>query len=159
MEKQKINIHTDGACSPNPGHGGWAALIIIPYSEIEIKGSKDNTTSNAMELTAVIKAILYSKKLGFSNLTIHTDSAFIVSNVSRLEKWHDNAWKTIKNKPIKYHKLWNLLFKLTNQLNITFVKVTHKSHSLKDYKFKKYHEIVNILAQQEAQGRKSNDNP
>ena len=138
--KMKYKIYTDGACSGNPGPGGWAAIII---SDNEIKetffGSEKNTTNNQMELTAPIKAIQKFKKK--SEILIFTDSTYVRDGITTwVKKWEKNGWKTALKKPVKNKDLWKKLKNLSSKHSIKWVWV--KGHAQD-----KYNNLVDELAQ------------
>ena len=113
-----INIYTDGACSGNPGIGGWGVVILINKQEILLNGGDQLTTNNKMELTAAIKALEYfeTKK----NLTIYTDSKYVKDGIeSWIINWKKNGWKTSTKKIVKNKELWMRLDNLINQHNVT----------------------------------------
>ena len=101
-----ISIYTDGACSGNPGPGGWAAIIIMDgIIKEQFSGSQKNTTNNKMELLAPIKAIEKFKKK--SEITIYTDSTYVKDGITTwIKKWEKNGWKTASKKPVKNIELW-----------------------------------------------------
>ena len=103
-----IKIYTDGACSGNPGKGGWGALIQEDNNEIKINGSEQNTTNNRMELTAVIKALeLFEKSI---EIEIYTDSKYVMQGITEwIKNWKNNQWKTSQKKDVKNKDLWVLL--------------------------------------------------
>ena len=100
-----IKVYTDGSCLENPGKGGWAAIIINDSGRIEIKGSKENTTNNQMELTAPIMAL---KKIPQgSKVQIFTDSKYVKSGITEwIYNWKKNGWKTADKKEVKNKNLW-----------------------------------------------------
>ena len=104
----KIKIYTDGACSGNPGKGGWGAFIQDDDNEKSISGNELNTTNNRMELTAVIKALeIYDKS---ENIEIFTDSKYVMQGITEwIKKWKINHWKTSQKKDVKNKDLWILL--------------------------------------------------
>jgi len=103
-----IEIFTDGACSGNPGPGGWAAILRSGAHERELSGGEILTTNNRMELMAVIKALRQIKRP--SHVTIHTDSRYVMDGASKwLHAWKDKGWKTADKKPVKNEDLWRLL--------------------------------------------------
>ena len=104
-----IKIYTDGACSGNPGPGGWAAIILVDDKiKDEISGSEKNTTNNKMELLAPIKAIQKFKKK--SEISIYTDSTYVKDGITIwIKKWKINKWKTSNKKDVKNSDLWKLL--------------------------------------------------
>ena len=104
----RIEIFTDGACSGNPGPGGWAAILRSGAHEREISGGEATTTNNRMELMAVIRALEALKKN--CAVTIHTDSRYVMDGAQKwLPKWHANGWKAADKKPVKNEDLWRAL--------------------------------------------------
>ena len=102
----KIKIYTDGACSGNPGKGGWAAIILDnDDNQSSISGSEDNTTNNRMELMAPIMAL---KKIRISSeITIYTDSKYVKDGITDwIKKWKINNWTNSNKKPVKNKDLW-----------------------------------------------------
>ena len=100
-----IDIYTDGACSGNPGIGGWGVIIVDNKKTIKINGGLRNTTNNQMELTATIEALKYFKET--RNLKIYTDSKYVKEGItSWIKKWKTNDWKTTNKKDVKNKKLW-----------------------------------------------------
>tara|TARA_B100001029_G_C15040703_1_gene443408 strand:- start:871 stop:1302 length:432 start_codon:yes stop_codon:yes gene_type:complete len=104
-----ITIYTDGACSGNPGIGGWGVVIIDNKDKLTLlNGGEKITTNNRMELTAAINAILYFKKK--HNLEIFTDSKYLKNGIeSWIHKWKLNGWKTSNKQPVKNKDLWLIL--------------------------------------------------
>ncbi len=102
----KIKIYTDGACSGNPGKGGWAAIILDGnLNQSSISGSVSNTTNNRMELMAPIMALKKIKKK--SEITILTDSKYVKDGITVwIKKWKLNNWKGSNKKPVKNKDLW-----------------------------------------------------
>ena len=104
----KINIYTDGACSGNPGIGGWGAVIIIEDKTVLLNGGLKNTTNNQMELTAVIEALKYFKEN--KEIIIFTDSKYVMNGIETwIKNWKRNGWKTASKKPVKNRELWEIL--------------------------------------------------
>ncbi len=101
-----ISVYTDGACSGNPGIGGWGVVIIENKDKHTfLNGGEKNTTNNRMELTAAINAILYFKEK--SKFEIFTDSKYLKDGIeSWIHKWKQNGWKTSNKKPVKNRDLW-----------------------------------------------------
>ena len=126
-----ITIYTDGACSGNPGIGGWGAVILEKNKEdIFLNGGHDNTTNNRMELTAAIEALKYfvDKK----NITLITDSKYVKDGIqSWIQNWKKNGWKTAAKKPVKNKELWIELDDLITKHNITWEWV--KGHAGNTY--------------------------
>ena len=102
----KFTIYTDGACSGNPGKGGWAAIILDNDSnQSSISGSEKNTTNNRMELMATIMALKKIKNK--TEVTIYTDSKYVKDGITDwIKKWKLNNWKNSKNKLVKNKDLW-----------------------------------------------------
>jgi ribonuclease HI len=103
-----VIIHTDGACSGNPGPGGWAAILAFGESEKELKGGELLTTNNRMELMAAIAALEALKRP--CRVDLHTDSQYLRSGItSWITKWKQNGWRTADKKPVKNADLWRRL--------------------------------------------------
>jgi ribonuclease HI len=103
-----VEIFTDGACSGNPGPGGWGVILRAGAHEKELSGGEIATTNNRMELTAVIEG-LRGLKRGLA-VMIHTDSRYVMDGASKwLPGWKKKGWKTAEKKPVKNEDLWRLL--------------------------------------------------
>jgi ribonuclease HI len=103
-----IQLFTDGACSGNPGPGGWAAILRSGPHEIELSGGESPTTNNRMELTAVIEGLRAIKKP--SHVSIHTDSRYVMDGAQTwIVSWKNRGWKTADKKPVKNEDLWRAL--------------------------------------------------
>lgn len=108
MSKPVIDIFTDGACSGNPGPGGWGAILRSGGHEREISGGEAATTNNRMELMAVIQALQALKTS--SAVTVHTDSRYVMDGATKwILGWKKNGWKTADKKPVKNEDLWRAL--------------------------------------------------
>ena len=145
----RIEIFTDGACSGNPGIGGWAALLRYKDIEKELSGGEVETTNNRMELTAVIEALKALKTV--CNITIYTDSKYVMSGITEwMPNWKRNNWKTANKKGnVKNVDLWLQLDELIRQHEIRWVWVKgHNGHP--------ENERVDTLARQEVQKIKEN---
>jgi len=104
----EIHIYTDGACSGNPGPGGWGALMRWRDHERVLSGSETDTTNNRMELTAAIRALEAVKRP--ARVVIHTDSTYVKDGITRwIHGWKKNGWKTSAKKPVKNEDLWRQL--------------------------------------------------
>ena len=128
---EEVTIYTDGACSGNPGPGGWGAILMYKDNKKEISGGKKDTTNNIMEITAVIEAIkLYKYPC---KVKLYSDSAYVVNAFLQnwITNWQKNNWKTADKKDVKNKELWQELLELTNIHNVTFIKV--KGHSDNEY--------------------------
>ena len=124
---EKITIYTDGACSGNPGPGGWGAILMYKDVKKEISGGNKNTTNNIMEVTAVIEALKCLKVE--SDVTVYSDSAYTVNAFAQgwIYNWMKKGWKTASGEPVKNKELWQELYSLTQKHKVEFVKV--KVHS------------------------------
>jgi ribonuclease HI len=104
----QVEIFTDGACSGNPGPGGWGAILRAGAQEKELSGGERATTNNRMELMAAIKALEALKSA--SSVVLHTDSRYVMDGLTRwLPRWKANGWKTADKKPVKNDDLWRAL--------------------------------------------------
>ena len=109
----KVEIFTDGACSGNPGPGGWAAILRAGAHEKEISGGERATTNNRMEMMAVLQALGTLKKP--STVIVHTDSRYVMDGVTVwMKRWKSNGWKTAGKKPVKNEDLWRALDEVVN---------------------------------------------
>ncbi|HVY85565.1 MAG TPA: ribonuclease HI [Caulobacterales bacterium] len=103
-----VDIWTDGACSGNPGPGGWGAVLVYGEVEKEISGAEAATTNNRMELTAAIEALDALKKP--ANVRLHTDSQYVKNGITQwLKNWKRRNWRTADNKPVANADLWQKL--------------------------------------------------
>ena len=103
-----VIVHTDGACSGNPGPGGWGAILTYGEHEKELKGGEPHTTNNRMDLMAAIAALEALKKP--STVELHTDSKYVHDGISKwIHGWKRNGWKTADKKPVKNMDLWQRL--------------------------------------------------
>ena len=127
----KFKIYTDGACSGNPGKGGWAAIILdSDLNQSSISGSESNTTNNRMELLAAIMALKKIKKK--SDITIFTDSKYVKDGITDwIKKWKLNSWKSSNKKPVKNKDLWIKLDNSCLKHNVTWKWV--KGHAGNKY--------------------------
>lgn len=129
----EIKIYTDGACSGNPGPGGWGAIILSKDSKKELFGGEKLTTNNRMELTAAIKALEYcveqdKKQLVLTNIIVFTDSVYVKEGITVwVNKWEKNNWKTADKKNVKNVDLWKTLKELSQSKKIEWEWV--KGHS------------------------------
>ncbi|MDY3812377.1 ribonuclease HI [Eubacterium sp.] len=141
---KQIEIYTDGACSGNPGPGGWGAVLVYNGKEKELSGSEKNTTNNRMELTAVIMALNALNQPCEVKLT--TDSKYVCDAVNKgwVYSWRKNGWKKSDKKPVLNVDLWEELLSLLEKHEVEFIWVKgHNGH--------KYNEICDALAVKEYQ--------
>ena len=107
-KNQIVEIYTDGACSGNPGPGGWGALLLYGENEKEITGGEFETTNNRMELTAAIEALNLLKRR--CTVHLHTDSTYVRDGITKwINGWKAKGWKTAAKKPVKNEDLWRAL--------------------------------------------------
>jgi ribonuclease HI len=140
MENDKTVIYTDGACSGNPGRGGWGALLIYKENKKEINGGEIFTTNNRMELIAVIEALKLLKRS--CNIEIYTDSQYVKKGVTEwLVNWKKNNWKNSQKEEVKNKDLWVELDKLLKNHNIEWNWVKGHAGNI-------YNERVDFLARQ-----------
>ena len=123
---KNITLYTDGACSGNPGNGGWGAILMYNDAKKEISGGESQTTNNRMELTAVIKGLEALKEE--CNVDIYSDSAYVVNAFLQdwITNWQNNGWKSKKGMVLNID-LWQRLIELTKKHNVTWHKV--KGHA------------------------------
>lgn len=123
----EVVIYTDGACSGNPGPGGWGAVLMYKDIKKEISGAKKETTNNVMELTAVIEALKLLKHP--CSVKLYSDSAYVVNAFIKkwVINWQKNNWKTADKKDVKNKELWQELVHLTTIHQVEFIKV--KGHA------------------------------
>lgn len=126
-ELKRVTLYTDGACSGNPGAGGWGAVLIYGENRRELSGGEENTTNNRMEITAVIMGL---ERLKFPcAVDVYSDSAYTVNAFTEgwVYGWEKNSWQKPDKKPVLNADLWQRLLKLTRTHQVTFHKV--KGHS------------------------------
>jgi ribonuclease HI len=122
-----VTLYTDGACSGNPGPGGWAALLEAGSHARELSGAEPDTTNNRMELRAVLEGLAALKEP--CRVTVHTDSAYVANAVNQrwLDNWQRRGWTTADKKPVKNRDLWEELLRQMDRHDVRFVKV--KGHA------------------------------
>ena len=127
MPKPEVTVYTDGACSGNPGPGGWAALLIWNGREKEISGGEANTTNNRMEMRAVTEALKALTKPCVVH--IHSDSALIINAMTQgwIENWQARGWRKADKKPVENKELWQDMLNAMERHVVHWIKV--KGHS------------------------------
>ena len=128
---EEVIIYTDGACSGNPGPGGWGTILMYKDNKKEISGGMLDTTNNVMELTAVIEGL---KLLKFPcKVKLYSDSAYVVNtfNEKWIYGWLKNGWRNASKEPVKNKELWQELYDLTKVHEVEFIKV--KGHADNEY--------------------------
>jgi ribonuclease HI len=126
-QADEVVIYTDGACSGNPGPGGWAAILSSGDYERVITGAEKRTTNNRMELTAAIEALRVLRRS--CRVKIHTDSAYVEKafNDGWIDNWLKRGWKTASKKPVENQDLWKELIDLAGKHSVEWIKV--KGHA------------------------------
>ena len=115
----RVEIYTDGACSGNPGPGGWGAVLRYGDKEKEISGAEAETTNNRMELTAAIKALESLKRR--CDVDLYTDSTYVRDGITKwTDGWKAKNWKTANRKPVKNKDLWEELDAAVSKHNVAF---------------------------------------
>lgn len=133
MSKQEVILYTDGACSGNPGPGGWGALLIWNKKEKELSGGEKDTTNNRMEMKAVIEGLKALKKP--CRVKIHSDSALIVNafNHGWINNWQRKGWKKADKKPVENRDLWEEMLQAMKPHDVEWIKVKgHSGNELND---------------------------
>ncbi|MEQ8200308.1 MAG: ribonuclease HI [Syntrophomonadaceae bacterium] len=150
---KEIDIYTDGACSGNPGPGGWGVVLLSGRHSKEIRGAEPETTNQRMELQAVIEALSALKVAGWK-VNVHSDSAYVVNafNQKWLDKWQRNGWVNSKKEPVANQDLWKQLLELTRANEVRIIKVKgHAGHV--------YNERCDELARQAIKEMRAGEKP
>lgn len=136
---KEVVVYTDGACSGNPGPGGWAAVLIYNEVEKEIWGGEDHTTNQRMELRAAVEALKALKEP--CRVRLYSDSAYLVNAFQKgwLRKWQHNGWKTSGKDPVGNKDLWEDLLLLSDKHRVEWLKVAGHSNN-------KYNDRCDTLA-------------
>ncbi|MBO5851587.1 MAG: ribonuclease HI [Clostridia bacterium] len=129
---KQVEIYTDGACSGNPGAGGWSAILSYKGVEKEISGGERETTNNRMELLAVINGLKMLKEK--CEVKVYSDSQYVVSafNEGWINSWIMAGWRTADKKPVKNNDLWKRLVELTTVHSVEFIKVKGHADNVKN---------------------------
>jgi ribonuclease HI len=124
---KELTIYTDGACSGNPGPGGWGAILLYGEHRKELSGGEKLTTNNRMEITAVIEALKCLKEP--CEVKVYSDSAYVVNCFRQgwMRNWKRNGWKNSKGLPVENQELWKELDRLMDKHQVEYIKV--KGHS------------------------------
>ena len=139
-EEKRIAIWTDGACSGNPGPGGWGAVLIAGEHEKDLKGGEADTTNNRMELTAAIEALDALKRP--SVVDLHTDSQYVKGGITGwIHGWKKDGWKTADRKPVKNVDLWLRLDEALKRHKVTW-------HWVKGHAGNEANEKADLLARE-----------
>lgn len=126
-----IEIYTDGACSGNPGPGGWGVVLLYQGNKKELAGYQPETTNNRMELFAAIQGLAALREP--CEVTLYSDSSYLINAFEKhwLDNWQRNGWKTSSKSPVENQDLWKLLLLHVKNHRVRFVKV--KGHSDNSY--------------------------
>jgi ribonuclease HI len=144
-ERPKVTIYTDGGCKPNPGKGGWAALLMYGEVTKELYGHAAETTNNRMELTAAVSALEALNRP--CDVTFHIDSQYVRNGITTwIKGWMANGWKTAAKKPVENQSLWVRLYEATQKHTIHWKWVRGHAGNL-------YNERVDQLATAAREGR------
>ena len=135
---KQVTIYTDGACSGNPGPGGWGAVLIFGGHEKQISGAAKETTNNQMELQATIEALSSLKEK--CDVELYTDSKYVIQGINEwIHGWKKNGWKNASKKPVKNAELWRALDEQNSRHNVNW-------HWVKGHAGDKYNEMADALA-------------
>lgn len=137
-----VDVYTDGACSKNPGIGGWGVVILNNDQKLELHGGEPSTTNNRMEMMAAIEALqtIQNYKKNHISINLYTDSQYLKDGVeSWIKKWKKNNWMTVSKKTVKNKELWEELDMLMEKLNVTW-------HWVPGHAGVKYNEEADMLA-------------
>lgn len=123
----EVILYTDGACSGNPGPGGWGALLIWNGQEKALSGGHPDSTNNRMEMQAVIEGLKALNKK--CHVRVHSDSALIINAFTKgwIQNWQKKGWKKVDKKPVENRELWEEMIQYVNQHQVSWIKV--KGHS------------------------------
>ncbi|MGB9660865.1 MAG: ribonuclease HI [Moorellaceae bacterium] len=129
VARKQVTIYTDGACSGNPGPGGWAAVLLYENHRKELWGAVPHTTNQRMELTAAIEALKALREP--CRVKLYSDSAYLINAFRRgwIDRWQANGWRTSKREPVENQDLWRELLELTARHQVEWLKVTGHADS------------------------------
>lgn len=124
---KQVDIYTDGACSGNPGPGGWGCVLLFGEHRKQLKGGEANTTNQRMELLAAISALDALKEP--CRVSLHSDSAYLINAFKQrwLDNWQKNGWQNSKKQPVENQDLWKRLLQAAKAHDVTWIKV--KGHA------------------------------
>ena len=120
MDTRAVIVYTDGGCDPNPGPGGWGAILCLPESEVVLYGNASQTTNNRMELEAAVAALAYlGGRYERCQVDLHTDSQYLRQGITAwIDGWFARGWRTKSGQPVKNQDLWRRLYHLTHALEV-----------------------------------------
>ena len=124
---KEVSIYTDGACSGNPGPGGWCAILLYKKHEKEVFGGVKETTNNQMELKAVVEGLKMLKEK--CRVSLYSDSSYVINPFIQewIEKWVEKGWRKADKNPVKNLELWKELYSLSKKHDINWIKI--KGHA------------------------------
>lgn len=149
-----IKLYTDGACSGNPGPGGYAYYIKAKGNSLECSGAEEQTTNNRMELLSVVKGINQALQVwpydGIRDIKVYSDSAYVVNTVQQCwyKTWKQCGWKTKQGIEVKNRDLWEKLVNLLDSIDKRKTKASIEFIKVKGHNGDKYNELVDKLAKQ-----------
>lgn len=150
LKDEPIRIYTDGACSGNPGAGGWAVVIAYKDKVKLLSGNFEETTNNKMELVAMLKSLEYISEKGFSNVEVYSDSAYVVNAINEnwIVKWKMNQWVNSKKEDVKNRNIWESIYWY---LNVKFPKIgsSVRIMKVKGHNGNTLNEIADMRAKEE----------
>ena len=143
INRSQVNIYTDGACSGNPGPGGWGAVLLWHGEEKRLQGGEEDTTNNRMELMAAIKALEALKRP--CQVALYSDSAYLVNAFTQgwIDRWKVNGWRKADKKSVENQDLWQRLLVLSETHRIVW-------HKVKGHSDNAYNNICDAMATEEA---------
>lgn len=148
----RIRIFTDGACSENPGPGGWAAVFNSEEKCRTISGNEASTTNNRMELKAVIESFkkILCKSRGDVGFELYSDSAYVVNSINNgwIKKWQQNNWKTTKGEDVKNRDLWEEFTSLLDEIECRGISI--QIIKIKGHTGNTFNELVDKIAKEES---------
>jgi len=150
---KKVTIYTDGACSGNPGPGGWSAILMYNEHKKEIAGGEKDTTNNRMELMAVVKAFETIKQ--DCEIELFSDSAYLVNAFLNgwIYNWELNGWRTKEKEPVKNLDLWEVIYDYSKKYKINWHKVKgHSDNEFNNLCDKLAREQIKLIAKSESEG-------
>lgn len=154
----KTRVFTDGACSKNPGPGGWAIVFNTEKECFVVSGNEKETTNNRMELKAVIEALKKIEEISCwrtdEGFELYSDSAYVVNSINNhwIEKWQSNSWKTTMGRDVKNRDLWEAFIELRKRLNSFGVMV--EIFKVKGHSGDSFNELADGLAKEESEKAK-----
>lgn len=130
--RKKVEIYTDGACSGNPGPGGWGAILVHGKTEKELSGGEPDTTNNRMEMMAAIKSLEALKTP--CDVALYTDSQYVMKGITEwIHDWKKCGWKTADKKPVKNAELWQQLEEAVSRHDVKWYWVRgHDGHKMNE---------------------------